>query len=368
MITLTAKIIISEGDNSTLHDGGNSLSLKNNISKSVDSVIGAKKQAQNVFLFGVDKLDGSKKFSSNEGVDYFIGKTLSNANGYFSPSYSITITNSNPTQNRFDYFTIEFDVVNNEHPNTIYVDGTQYTVTSPIFSVAGLNGDTSHTIDIVDWNAPNRPMVITGFYLGLQIDVDRNNMVDISSSIFDRSDLKLPSYGIISNVGDISFNDTDKTIENFANWGILQSGQVCEIRLNNTLVPSATKLLAKMETDQWNYDNDSRLASVSLKDDLEEWQDITVEAIEVDPKTFTSKSYMWLYKHLWDITNRNYAMLSFEELDDNTKYILGNNYIGCPLLEKGTLWQQWTKLCQACMLHIYKDNNGKVVCKYLGGN
>jgi hypothetical protein len=200
------------------------------------------------------------------------------------------------------------------------------------------------------------------------IEIDRRNMLGIDRSIFDRSDLKLPSFGIISNVGNIEFNDNDGRILQYAENLQLQAGQKCEIWLNNTLVEGASERIGLFETDQWNYDNDSRVVSVSIKDDLEEWQEINVDEISYDPRTPESKPFKWLYEHLWAITDTNYDMLGFEGLDSDTQAVLNDTIIRYPLLEKGTLWQQWTKLCEVCQLHIYKDKNGKIVCRYNGGN
>lgn len=200
------------------------------------------------------------------------------------------------------------------------------------------------------------------------IDIDRRNLIGISSSIFDRSDLKLPSFGIISNAGNIEFNDTDGRVLGYAENLLLQAGLKCEIWLTNTLVDGAREIVATMETDQWDYDNDNRIASVSIKDDLEEWQDIDVPQIPYDPRNPEHKPFSWLYNHLWAITNINYKMQPLNDLDEQTYDVLTKNYIKYPLLEKGNLWQQWTKLCQVCQLHIYKNSNGIIVCRYNGGN
>ena len=204
----------------------------------------------------------------------------------------------------------------------------------------------------------------------VSIDIDRRNLISISRSIFDRSDLKLPSWGIISNTGNIEFNDTDGEIRDYAEQLILQSGLKCEIKLKNTLVDGASETIGLFETDEWDYDNDNRVVSVSIKDDLEEWQDISVEEISYDPRKIESKPFKWLYEHLWAITtaNNNYTMLAFDELDTDTQGVLQNTYIQYPLLESGSLWESWQKLCEVCQLHIYKDNNGVVVCRYNGGN
>ena len=91
------------------------------------------------------------------------------------------------------------------------------------------------------------------------IEVDRRNMLGVDRSIFDRSDLKLPSFGIISNTGNIEFNDNDGRVLHYAENLQLQKGQKCEIWLNNTLVENASELIGSFETDQWDYDNDSKV-------------------------------------------------------------------------------------------------------------
>jgi predicted ATP-dependent Lon-type protease len=203
---------------------------------------------------------------------------------------------------------------------------------------------------------------------GDQIEINRNNMISCEGSIFDRSDLKLPSFGIISNTGNIRFNDSNGQVLVLAEDLQLNSGLMCEIYLNNTLVEGATELIGVYETDQWDYDNDSKEVSVSLKDDLEEWQDIAVSEISYDPRNPTAKPFSWLYDHLWDIVKQNYDMREFGDLDDSTRNVLENTYIQYPMLKAGSLWQQWTKLCQVCQLHIYKNSDGVIVCRYNGGN
>lgn len=362
MITLTAKINLLSGDNSKLQLGSDNLS-GNNISRDLSSVVGVKKQGSNPFIIGASKLGDGSTFSN--GVDYFIGDKLSDDNGNFANPYTITITGNAMTS-----LTIAFDTANGRHPKSVRVDRVEYIDDDAIFTVTGLRESTSHTIRIYDWNDPLYPLVITGIYAEVSIEIDRRNLISISRSIFDRSDLKLPSFGIISNTGDIEFNDIDGEIRDYAEQLLLQSGLSCEIKLNNTLVDGASETIGLFETDQWNYENDSRVVSVSIKDDLEEWQDINVAEINYDPRNLESKPFKWLYEHLWAITtaNNNYNMLSFEELDTDTRGVLQNTYIQYPFLEIGSLWQQWTKLCQVCQLHIYKNNDGVIVCRYNGGN
>ena len=296
------------------------------------------------------------------GIIYFLRPL-----GY--PTITIENTSTDEGKNKITSLTIAFDTVNNRHPNKIFIDGKEYIDDDAIFTVSDLEPLSSHTIVIDNWNSPNYPLVITGIYAEVSIEIDRRNLISISRSIFDRSDLKLPSWGIISNAGNIEFTDLDGEIRDYAEQLLLESGLKCEIFLNNTLA-NAQEKIGLFETDEWDYDNDNRVVSVSLKDDLEEWQDINVAEISYDPRNPEHNPFKWLYEKLWAITtaNNNYDMLSFDKLDESTQDILSNTYIQYPLLESGSLWQQWTKLCEVCQLHIYKDNNGVVVCSYNGGN
>lgn len=202
---------------------------------------------------------------------------------------------------------------------------------------------------------------------GEEILINKRNLLSLERSIYDRNDLKLPSFGIISNYGNLEINDTDGSILEYAGKGLLKKGLQCEIFLNNTLANYTTRV-GVFETDEWDYDSENFVVNVSIKDDLEEWQDINVDGISYDPSNPTVQPLSEIYNYLWGKTNTNYPMLSLDELDNSTKDILTNTYLQYPLLEKGTLWQQWTKLCQVAQLHIYKNNEGKVVCKYNGGN
>lgn len=200
------------------------------------------------------------------------------------------------------------------------------------------------------------------------IDINQTNMLSCSYQLFDRGDLKLPSFGIISNQGSIEFVDPHGVIEQYADNLLLIGGLRCEIFLTNTLVENATELIATVETDEWQYDSDNKTCTVSIKDDLEEWQDISVDEISYDPRNPEAKSFAFLYEHLWEITSKNYKMQRIDELDSETFYILSKTYMMFPLINKSDLWQQWTKLCEACQMHIYKDNSGLIKCCYNGGN
>lgn len=230
-------------------------------------------------------------------------------------------------------------------------------------------------------NAKNTPLTVSGIYFNVDDEIytiNRKNIISIESSIMDRSDLKTPSFGVISNNGFVEVTDYDGKLLTQINNGILSSGNKIEIFLRNTLVENAIQKIGEFETESFDYDNDNRSVRINVKDDLEEWQEINVDGVIFDPRDLTSKPFSFFYNYLWKITSNrnynseigsgNYNMLALGELDEKTKNILKNTYTQYPILNSGNLWQQWTKLCQACQLHIYKNSDGVIVCRYNGGN
>lgn len=362
MITLTAKLSLTGDSNGTLSNATSNLS-KNNISSDLSAILGVEEQNANPFIIGASKVGDSSTFAS-ENCGVFVGNQFAQGNT-FTNSYSITLSGSN-----IDLFTIAFDIIHKRHPNTIIVDGATYECNNAICTITA-NKSSTHTIVINNWNADGYPLVISGIYLGEKINIDNSNLISLSTSIFDRSDYKLPSYGIISNVGNLEFNDNKGKVLYYAENLLLTSDLKVVVKLNNTITHKSEQV-AVMETGTWTYDNDNKSVSVSLKDDLEEWQDIQIQGFDYDPRNpravLTNGTMEDLYRWLYNKTPSKYNMLSFDELDSNTKSVLTNTIITYPLLEDGTLWEQWTKLCEVCGLYIYKNNKGETVCSSTYGS
>ena len=266
---------------------------------------------------------------------------------------------------------ITFNVVTYTHKKGIiisyrlgFAEKTKIQDDDAIFSISDLGaGDTKLIID--NWNTPNCPLVISGIYADISIDIDRKNLISLDRSIFDRSDLKLPSYGIISNTGNIEFNDIDGQIRDYAEQLLLESGLKCEIKLNNTLVDGASETIGIFETDEWNYDNDNRVVSVSLKDELEKLQDIQIEPLSFIPMKSDKQSYEEIYNYLYEQTIKILPIYKFEELNENTQQHLKNSYMVIPTIERNNLWACWNNFCCATQSHMFMDGN-KAKLEYRG--
>ena len=203
------------------------------------------------------------------------------------------------------------------------------------------------------------------------IELDRRNMISLEVRETDRGDFSMPNYGIVSNGGSAEFNDKDGSVLQYAERGDLVEKMPVEIFIKDTIKKTEI-VVGTLFTEKWNYDNNIRVVSVSLKDNLEEWQDIQVGGIDYDPRSpykyLPNGSFADIYKWLHKRTPSKYGMVSYNELSEETKSVLEKTKLGYPFLDSSNLWRQWSKVCTACALYIHKNREGKTVCEHrIGG-
>lgn len=352
MIKLTAEINLIETVGTSLNGVEGNL-YGNNISSPIESVLGQTKRAINPFIIGASKIGEGATIESS--VDYFIGNQLSSENGTFSSPYTMTVSGSG-----IDHFTIAFDTANKRHPNSIVFDGVTYYDDDSIFTVANLSNSNSHTITIDNWNSPRYPLVITGIYVGLKIDIDYSVLQNLEIKHKDRASNETVSYGIISNTGTMTFVDRNGEIKDYAEQQLLKSDLKVQIFLKDTLSKKTT-LVGKYETSDWDYDTANREVTVQLKDNLELMQEINDNGIDLERDkngyVITTKTAKDLYVHLL-VQSGGFNFKQFYALDVHTQERLTNTVIGRYYLESGSLWQQWTKLCELVQAHIWQDFDG----------
>lgn len=359
MITITARFNISENGVTINSVTSNMDGI--NVSADINDIIGKKsvKIDNNLFILNSSKLDSGATYADN--LPYFIGRELSNDNGDFVRPYTFTISG-----NAISEFIIEFDKENNAYPKSIIVDGETIYDDDPIWQINVTSADT-HTITINNWNKSNSSLIITNIYSDIDIEIDKNNLISFNSTVVDRANLQYPSYGVVANSANLTILDFDEQVLDLITQQILHSGIKVSVFLNNTY-SGASEQVCVMEIRELTYDNDSRQVQVSLKDNLEELQEISVSAISYDPINGESKTAKWFYEYLYNKTPREYNFQTYDELDENVQNRLSRTTIQYPLLEESTLWDAWQKLCELCLLHIYTDHEGKTVCKYNNGN
>lgn len=351
-----------------------------NISANPSALLNKRLPTRKPFIIGSSVLGDGSTFSNGE--QYFIGSTLSKANGDFfevfeGPNLETLITGyysisfSRPFSGKI---TIFFDVENDNHPNKInlvvYSESAGNTVSqevevsSAVFSY-DLENMSLHGISILDWNKANAPLVITGIYLDLEVDINSQNMSSLSAPIAERGDLSLPSWGIISNKGQTTFTDSTGIVEQYDEMGWLKDGNRVNISLVNTQFGKRSEV-ASMFASNWRYDADNKQVSLDFTDGFEEWHEINVPSIIFNPAKIDNMA--GIYEYLRSYTPSKFGMPIFEDLDIEVRLQISNTPLPTYQLQGATLWQQWNKFCVACQLHLFAGKDGKPKFTYNEGN
>lgn len=189
------------------------------------------------------------------------------------------------------------------------------------------------------------------FSNGETFGLNNRNLVGLNINFFSLNDISLPNYGIISNTGRLIFNDYDKTIYKYNELGLLKTDLSVKVSLNN-LITKVTENKGVWLTEKWDYDNNNNEVSVSLKDDLLEWQNILISKYALSEEM----TMFQIYELLKSYTPSKFVF----EIDTATEEFLKNVKCKYPYLESGSLWSQFDKLCQVCTLHISKTPNNTV--------
>ena len=358
MITIRATIDILNGGGVSINEADPNKNIPRSLT--LQEVVGSNAKGGNPLLLGITPLGTHPTLNSS--IPYFISDRVQS----ITSIYLLTKNNE-----YIDNITIKFDTYNNIYPQSIRIlsesgENFYYANDDAIFTVKfpnKISGDFG--IDLSDWNNTKYPARIESISVGLKIVVDKRNMLSYNGIIQKKADEKLPSWGIVSTTGNLSFNDTNKEMGDYADENILIQDLNVEVELLNTLNKKSKKI-GSYKTDTWDYENNSREVSVSLKDDLTEWQDIFVEGYSYDPRKAESINGKEIYKHLYSNTPSKHNMLSFDNLPTETRNILEYTVVPYKLVNSGTLWEQWTKLCELCACHIYKSTGGTTVLIYGG--
>ena len=191
-----------------------------------------------------------------------------------------------------------------------------------------------------------------------EIIIDKQNLISISHNIIDRSDIVMPSWGIISNSGKIEFVDYSGEIKQLAKLNQLSTNLPVTITLKDTL--NNTKLdYTNFVTRKWNYEPNSREVSLDIGDKLLSWQDIVVKVKQYNSTTQKGVSGKDIYNELYLQTPSSFNLLTFDELESSTQLRLESLEVPIYISNDTTLWGAWNTLCVAAFAHIYINHKGE---------
>lgn len=354
MIQLTAEIKIFSENNGDITRLSSDIS-GNNISCDISKLIGKHDSVGgNPFIYGVSKFGDGSVYTAEE-VDYFIGREISNDLGRFEKPYTIILSGNN-----IKSVTFVFDTVNGGYPTSMSVDGKHFTDDDTTFTISDTtivdfwkNDETDHTIVIESWNKPHRPLIIQGIYATpTSLKIDRRNLISVDSSIIDRRDISLPSWGVISNHGNITFNDINGEVLDYAENGILSEGQEINIYLEDTLLEKKTKV-GSFVTTSWGYDNNSNVVTVEFSDGLEYLQQIQNSSRSLK---YSEDTMIYL---LQKVLESKYQIKNDIVFLGNTVDFLNNTTLSLYELPRESVWAQLQKICDVCGLYVCANPKNK---------
>ncbi|MEG2688277.1 MAG: hypothetical protein RSA24_03830, partial [Clostridia bacterium] len=178
------------------------------------------------FVLGASKLGGGDVYwSKTSKYGGWFDSNLTGVNGEANATITINGTD-------IDNFVLRFDQVAGQWATELNVDNTLFTNDDSQFVWAGAKAN-SHTIQITKWNLPLYPVRITSISVGLTMEFDRSNLKEVvrGSQIVAENDK--PTYGVISQYGNVSIYDYNNKLIELDELGILMSNQEIEIVFDN---------------------------------------------------------------------------------------------------------------------------------------
>ena len=320
----------------------------NNISAPANSIINKNLNKQNVFLLGVDKFSDMKTYSPNV-VDYYISDIISEEDNIFPAQLSFSLTVDSSAK----FIIMYFDTVNGEYPPVLFWDDVMYKLDSPSVCLP-LNNETDHILTTREWNKPNRPFVVRGVQTFFNIEAEELISIDFSGQ--SRSDISKPSWGIISNTGQIDFLDYLGVVAQLSKHNFL-SGSFINIYLQT---PNKKEQIGGFFVDNAMRNEQNQKVQLFFSDVLKSWEEITVGEYFY-PYT---KNIISIKDVITEIVSKADVEL---ELPYKTRQYLNTFFVPFPKIEAGSVWAQVSKICEATACYVYCNHKGTPIIKYSRG-
>jgi len=289
-------------------------------------------------VWGASKWGYSAKFISK--YNGFASEQCSNAQGEFSPPISFTITGT-----EIESLRIKFAASLGQYATELKVDGNTYINDSLTFITAGLTGN-SHTVEIIKWSAPNFNARIDSIGMGAVTEYDEKQVMELVAGNYSTANESEPSYGLISQYGNLTIKDIESEIKGIAQQQLLSPNSPIKITFKD-------EQQGNFLSDEWKYSINE--VSVEFKDSLLAWQETNYAGRVL---TFTENTWKSLQTLLNEIsTAYNVAFIYGADVNAHMLSVR----IPYAYFESGNLWDVLDKICKAGQLRLWQDKAGRYV-------
>lgn len=169
--------------------------------------------------------------------------------------------------------------------------------------------------------------------------IEINDVLSVNFGALDRGNITdTTNWGLYSNKGEIVFIDKTKTFKS-----IISDYE--DLSVNIYYSNSQKKQLATFLIDDYEYNDESKKVTLTLKDNLIGWQSQTLdEYYEFFEKNIGS---IWSYIH-GEQSRTTYAALAK----------MGLSIVNTSYMQKSSKWSNADKICQATMTRCFCDTDG----------
>lgn len=285
------------------------------------------------FVFGASKFGEGQKFISS--YNGFASRECSDNNGVFLNPVSLTISGA-----AIENLKIKFSESLGQYATELIIDGKTYINESLVFVTSGLSGDI-HTVQIAKWSEPKFNARIDSIGMGYTAEYTNRQIIALLSGNYSTADEEAPSYGLISQYGDMQIKDINNQLKNLAGQQLLNSNSQIRIYFNG-------EQQGNLMSDEWRYNINE--ASVDFKDDMLGWQNMDFKG-----KTLVFNTNLFsVIKEIETIYNIKFILREGVQ-SQATNTVLAYLYI-----EACTLWEAMDKICKAGQFRLWQDKDGRI--------
>ena len=272
--------------------------------------------------------------------------------GYMSSAWADDELILNVIGTDIDHFTIYFDRIRGQYPQTLVINGIQYESDDPIFTVTGITATAPFTVIMSDWKLPKMPYMICQISIGLKLTFDNSSLNKVTRTDREISDNKKPTYGLIAQTGSLELKDINGELGDLAEQNLLKPNKDIKIYLKYKTTGDYN-IIGTFKSDIWKYESTQYEAKVSMKDDI-----LRMHSINYDGYLAFPDSLYDVYLDLKRVAEDNdYVFVIDTEFEDYLKEIV---FTTAGYLKQSTLWQALDKFSQLATAHIYSDTDGTI--------
>ncbi len=186
--------------------------------------------------------------------------------------------------------------------------------------------------------------------------INKRNILSLDSEIRDRAEKNKPNFGLISSGGALSFKDNNKVFLKYANTKLLDGNEKVLVFLENKLAKNREKV-GEYYTQNWKYDNNNGVVSVSLIDGLEDMQNKNIGDISLLNEQEEKTLYDFYLMVKASLEENGYKL---KEISENLTEFMKNVSVKYPYFSRNSAWNYLLKISTACMANSYKGKDGLI--------